>query len=83
MNKVVSALVVAFAGAAAASLLTTWRKSHGSESPGKRRSDGKTMACIPEHSAEISTISLICGLVGGVARGTVVRLTFPERTAMP
>ena len=44
MNKVVSALVVAFAGAAAASLLTTWRKSHGSESPGKRRSDGKTMA---------------------------------------
>jgi len=27
MNKVVSALVVAFAGAAAASLLATWRKN--------------------------------------------------------
>lgn len=58
MNKVVSALVVAFAGAAAASLLTTWRKSQLEAKALEKKEihrwedDGGS---IPEHSAEIST----------------------------
>ncbi len=58
MNKAVSALVVGFAGAAAASLLTTWRKSQ----PEARAQEKKKIhrweddgGSIPEHSAEIST----------------------------
>jgi hypothetical protein len=58
MNKIVSAMVVAFAGAAAASLLVAWRNNQSAakaldkEDIGRWEDDGGT---IPRHSGAAST----------------------------